>query len=170
MASLIEELLTDLAEEKQAYDELLSLSGEKRELIIHGKVTDLEELTAKEEQISSRLKNMEKKRVSVLQDMAVVMGHDGEQMTVTQVIAMMDSQPEEQKALTQARDLLVETASALQLQNQQNFILLQQALEMVEFDLTLFKSLKQAPETANYDRNAYNTGSLLGGGSFDTSQ
>jgi hypothetical protein len=40
----------------------------------------------------------------------------------------------------------------------------------VEFDLTLFKSLKQAPETANYDKNAYNTGSLLGSGSFDTSQ
>ena len=41
---------------------------------------------------------------------------------------------------------------------------------MVEFDLTLFKSLKQAPETANYDKNAYNTGELLGSSSFDTSQ
>ena len=32
---------------------------------------------------------------------------------------------------------------------------------------TLFKSLRQAPETANYDKSAYNTGSLLGGGGFD---
>ena len=38
---------------------------------------------------------------------------------------------------------------------------------MTEFDITLFKSMRQAPETANYDRNAYNTGSLLGGSGFD---
>ena len=58
----------------------------------------------------------------------------------------------------------------MQFMNQQNQILLQQALEMVEFDLTLFKSLRQAPETANYDKNAYNTGELLGSGGFDAKQ
>lgn len=170
MASLVEELLLDLESEKKEYDKLLALSDQKRELIIAGKVSELEALTASEEQISSSLKNMENKRTGILQDMAVVLGHDGEQITVTQVIQMLGNQPNEQEALTSARDLLVETASQLQLANQQNFILLQQALEMVEFDLTLFKSLKQAPETANYNKNAYNTGSLLGGGSFDTSQ
>ena len=54
--------------------------------------------------------------------------------------------------------------------NQQNEVLLKQALEMVEFDLTLLKSMRQAPETANYNRNAYNTGDLLGGGGFDAKQ
>ena len=98
------------------------------------------------------------------------MGHDGEQFTVTAVIEQLKAQPKEQQALTEARDRLVEVASQVQFANQQNSILLQQALDMVEFDLTLFKSLKQAPETANYNKNAYNTGDLLGGGSFDTSQ
>ena len=41
---------------------------------------------------------------------------------------------------------------------------------MVNFDLTLFKSLRQAPETANYDKNAYNTGELLGSSGFDAKQ
>ena len=82
------------------------------------------------------------------------MGHDGEQFTVTIVIEQLDTQPKEQYDLTEARDALVETATRLQAANAQNSILLQQALEMVEFDLTLFKSLKQAPETANYDKNA----------------
>ena len=54
--------------------------------------------------------------------------------------------------------------------NQQNEVLLKQALEMVEFDLTLLKSMRQAPETANYNRRAYNTGDLLGGGGFDAKQ
>lgn len=170
MASLVEELLKDLEEERQAYESLLSLSDKKKELIIQGKAEDLEGLTAKEEQIGSTLKNLANKRVSLLRDMAVVLGHDDEEITVTRVIELLGNQPKEQSALTQARDLLVDTASQLQIANQQNYILLQQALDMVEFDLTLFKSLKQAPETANYNKDAYNTGSLLGGGNFDTSQ
>jgi flagellar biosynthesis/type III secretory pathway chaperone len=170
VASLVEELLTDLEQETQEYNKLLSLSDTKKEFIIQGKVSELEHMTEQEEEIGSTLKHLESKRTALLQDMAVVLGHDGEQMTVTRMIDLLDSQPQEQQALTQARDVLVEAASKVQFANQQNYILLQQALEMVEFDLTLFKSLKQAPETANYDKNAYNTGSLLGSGSFDTSQ
>ena len=170
MASLVEELLLDLQTETSTYQELVDLSDVKREAIIHGRVEELEGITAQEEEISSRLKNLETKRTNILKDMAVVLGHDVEQMTVTIVIEKLGSQPKEQQALTEARDRLVEIASQLQFANQQNSILLQQALEMVEFDLTLFKSLKQAPETANYNKSAYNTGDLLGGGSFDTSQ
>jgi flagellar biosynthesis/type III secretory pathway chaperone len=170
VASLIEELLSDMEQEKEVYDELLSLSGTKRGYIIKGQVSELEQMTAREENVGSTLKQLENRRMEILNDMAVVLGHDGEHMTVTQVINLMDSQPQEQQALTEARDTLVESASKLQSENQQNLVLLQQALEMVEFDLTLFKSLKQAPETANYDKNAENTGTLLGSGSFDTSQ
>ena len=41
---------------------------------------------------------------------------------------------------------------------------------MTEFDITLLKSLRQAPETANYDKNAYNTGAILGSSGFDAKQ
>ena len=162
MASLVEELLVGMKKEDACYTRLLELSENKRQAIIAGAVADLEEVTATEESISSDLKNLENKRVSILRDMAVVLGHDGEQLTVTNVIEQLDGQPKEQGDLTAAR--------RLQTANAQNSVLLQQALEMVEFDLTLFKSLKQAPETANYDKNAYNTGELLGSSSFDTSQ
>ena len=88
-------------------------------------------------------------------------------MTVTRLINLLDTQPEIQKKLTIARDNLIETANKMQSLNEQNMVLIQQAIEINEFDLTLFKSLRQAPETANYDKSAYNTGSLLGGGGFD---
>lgn len=170
MASLVEELLSGLRAEKEQYEKLLGLNDAKRQAIIAGAVEDLEAVTAQEEEISSVLKNLENKRLRTLRDMAVVLGHDGDTFTVTQVIDQLTSQPTEQQELTQARDSLVEVATKQQMANVQNSALLQQALEMVEFDLTLFKSLKQAPETANYDKNAYNTGDLLGSSSFDTSQ
>ena len=88
-------------------------------------------------------------------------------MTVTRLIELLDSQKEVQKQLTAARDHVLDAAGRMQSLNEQNAVLIQQAIELNEFDLTLFKSLRQAPETANYDRSAVNTGALLGGSGFD---
>jgi flagellar biosynthesis/type III secretory pathway chaperone len=89
---------------------------------------------------------------------------------VSQIIDLLDRQPEEQKMLTEAKEALVESANRMQFMNQQNQVLLQQAMEMVDFDLTLFRSLRQAPETANYNRSAYSTGDFLPSGGFDAKQ
>lgn len=69
--------------------------------------------------------------------------------------------------LTEARDRLLAAADRMNHLNDQNVALIKQAIELNEFDLTLFKSLRQAPETANYDKTACNTGSLLGSSGFD---
>lgn len=91
-------------------------------------------------------------------------------MTIQKMIGYLESQPEEQRVLAERRDRLLEVGSQLKLMNAQNEALLRQAQEMVEFDLTLLRSMRQAPETANYDKNAYNTGKLLGGSGFDAKQ
>lgn len=170
MASLMDELLGVLRQEKQGYTNLKSLSEEKRVCIIQGDVDKLDSISAKEQDETSDLKNLENKRVKILKDMAVVLGKDGEEISISDMIEMLERQPGEQAKLIQAKDELVAEASEMQLANQQNEILLRHAMEMVEFDLTLLKSLKQAPETANYDKNAYNTGEILGNSGFDTKQ
>ena len=166
----MEELLGVLRQEKQGYINLTELSEEKRVCIIKGDVDTLDAISEKEQNETSDLKNLENKRVNILKDMAVVLGKDGEDITISAMIEMLERQPSEQAKLIQAKDELVAQASQMQIANQQNEILLRHAMEMVEFDLTLLKSLKQAPETANYDKNAYNTGEILGGSGFDTKQ
>ena len=91
-------------------------------------------------------------------------------MTITKMIGYLNKQPKEQEALTAQRDRLLEAGAKMQQLNRQNEALLKQALEMVEFDLTLLRSTRQAPETANYDKNAYNTGDILGSSGFDAKQ
>ena len=56
--------------------------------------------------------------------------------------------------------------------NEQNRILIENALEMVEFDMNMLQAMKAAPETANYNRGAFNTGTLMGvdAGGFDAKQ
>ena len=86
------------------------------------------------------------------------------------MIAFLNKQPEEQNRLADLRDRLRKTLEEMADINRQNEALLEQSMEMVEFDLTLFRSMRQAPATANYDRRANNTGDLLGSGGFDAKQ
>lgn len=170
MASLIENLLTNLSEERNGYEKLYELSAEKRSAIVDKNISVLEAVSEKEQNVSSLLRNLEKKRLSIIKDMSVVLGHDNENLTVSRIIELMDKQPEEQQRLIEARDLLVDAAGRMQFMNEQNRMLLEQAMEMVEFDLNLLKGMRQAPETANYNKNAYNTGDLLPDGGFDAKQ
>ena len=170
MASLAEELYSVMCEEKKGYDELYDLSQKKRKAIVKRNLQELQDINTQEETITSRLKNLENRRIKNLTDMSVVMGHDDEILTVTQVIDLLDNQPEEQKHLKDVKRELVNSATRMHQLNEQIQVLLNQALEMTEFDLNLFENMKKAPETANYDKHAYNTGDVLPSGGFDLKQ
>ncbi len=170
MASLMDDLLGVLESEEKGYRELIALAQDKRQIIIDADITRLEEITEKEQVIADMLHNQELKRVAVLSDMAVVLGQNAKELTVEKMIDILSRQPEEQEKLMDCRMRLRAALDEMKKWNEQNQVLLQNALEMVEFDLTLFKSLRQAPETANYDSNAYNTGTLLGSSGFDAKQ
>lgn len=170
MASLMENLLTILEDENSEYERLIELSTAKRQIIIDGNIPGLEEITGKEQDITSNIKNLENKREEVINDMAIVLSKDANELTLTNMIAFLNKQPEEQEKLIDIQTRLKDTLMRMNEINQQNEVLLHHALEMVEFDLTLFKSMRQAPTTANYNKRAYNTGEILGGSGFDAHQ
>ena len=170
MASLMEELIDVLEKEEEQYKGLIELGEEKREAIIKADINVLEQITAKEGDVASALQNIAKRRTRVLTDMATVLGKEPQDITITKLIGYLATQPQEQQKLAQMKERLLSTGSKMRRVNEQNEVLLKQALEMVEFDLTLLRSMRQAPETANYNRRAYNTGDLLGGGGFDAKQ
>lgn len=170
MASLMDDLTDVLGKEDEQYKALIELSKEKKDVIIAGDVARLEEITSSEQNVADVLHNLELRRRGILKDMADVLGKNPEEFNLEQMTALLAGQPEEQSRLITLRDNLRNTLQEMARINTQNQALLQQALEMVEFDLTLFKSLRQAPETANYNKSAYNTGDLLGSSGFDAKQ
>ena len=153
MASLMEELLDVLGKEEKQYQELITLATEKTDAVVQGNIEHLTDVTTREQDAASVLLNLSNKRNRVLTDMATVLGQSPEEMTITKMIGYLNKQPKEQEALTRQRDRLLEAGAKMQQLNRQNEALLKQALEMVEFDLTLLRSTRQAPETANYDKN-----------------
>lgn len=170
MASLMEDFMDVLEKENGEYGRLTELSQEKRQIIIDGNIPALEEITGREQEITSILKNLEKKREEVVNDMSIVLSKKPEDLTVTNMIAFLNKQPKEQQKLMELKEKLHNTLAEMADINGQNEVLLKQAMEMAEFDLTLFKSMRQAPVTANYDKRANNTGDLLGSSGFDAKQ
>ena len=170
MASLMEDFIDILEKENEEYKRLNELSIEKRQIIIDGNVPALEDMTGREQEVTSNLKNLENKRKQVIEDMAIVLSKDPKDLTITNMIAFLNKQPKEQQKLQSIRKTLKETLEKMADINTQNEILLNQAMEMVEFDLTLFRSMRQAPTTANYDKQANNTGEVLGSRGFDAKQ
>ena len=125
-------------------------------------------LNKEEEQYQGLIELGKKKREVVIR--ADIKTLDEITATEQEVASNLEEQPVEQKQLMEVKERLLQTGKEMAAINEQNEILLNQALEMVEFDLTLLKSMRQAPETANYNKNACNTGDLLGSSGFDAKQ
>ncbi len=170
MASLMDNLVKVLEEENAQYERLVELAKDKKQAIISADVDGLEKVTEQEQLVSGVLRNLGIRRDAVLKDMSDVLGKNFEEMTITKLVGYLEQQPKEQERLSEVRAKILTTGNQMQEWNRRNEELLNQALEMVEFDLTLFKSMRQAPETANYNRDACNTGDLLGGSGFDAKQ
>ena len=170
MASLVEELVIPHHGAINNNKQLVEYGEQKRLILIKADVPALEKLTALEQEVSDELLAKSNKQGAILKDISIVLGKSAEGMTVTKLIGYLGSQPDIQAKLTEAKENLINIANEMERINQLNKALIAQAMEMCEFDITLFKSMRQAPETANYNRNAYNTGSILGSGGFDAKQ
>lgn len=166
----MDDLIQVLESEKEQYQKLAELSKEKKQVIVKADVPALEKIVDIEQNITNVIQNLDNRRKKVMHDMAVVLNKPEEGFTISTIIEMLDSQPREQQQLKNVKNQLETALEEVRKINGQNQILLNQALDMVEFDLTLFRSMRTAPETANYNKNAYNTGDILGSSGFDAKQ
>ncbi len=171
MASLMETIVEVLEQENAEYQTLIKLSEDKTPVIIKGDLENLNRITEAEQVIVGRIQNLEKERIRTMKDISEVTNFK-EDIKLGDLITMMDKHPEEQRKLKDLHDRLKETMARMKRVNEQNRDLLQNSLEMVQFEMNLLQSLKTAPETADYNSNAYANGTIMGSGTkrFDAKQ
>ena len=87
MASLVEELINVLTEEEKVYRTLAANGEKKRQIIIDADIPALEAITDLDQQAGDELLIMSNKQVSLLTDIANVLGKSDEKMTVTRLLA-----------------------------------------------------------------------------------
>lgn len=172
MASLMENLIEVLDKESKEYENLLGLSMKKTPAIVAGNLEELAKITDEEQNVVGRLNHLDGKRQEVFSDIANVINKDVKTLKLSDLIDLLSQRPEEQQKLAKVHDRLKTVVHEVERVNGQNRMLLQNALEMVEFDMNLLQSMKTAPETANYNKGAYNTGAQMGAGTsgFDARQ
>ena len=170
MASLMDDLTQVLENETVAYKKLTELSEELKEALIVSDVPSVERLTAAQEDVSNGIQSLEHRRARIMNDIAVVLNKKPEELKVSALEESLSGQPELQEKLATIRMELKQTMEELKRVNHTNQTLLRQSMELLEFDLNLFRSMRQAPETANYNKSAVNTGDLLGSRGFDAKQ
>ena len=171
MASLIENLINVLEKENNEYNQLLSLSLDKTSVIVNGDIEKLQLIVAEEQKVIEFINKLEKSREENIKDIANVLNIPEHEFKLDNLIKMLEKQPKEQEELSKVRNAFKRTMNKLVKVNDNNKVLLQESINMIEFELNLSRNTMLAPETANYSKQAYNTtGQNLMAGSFDAKQ
>ncbi len=172
MASLMQVLIDTLDTEEKEYVALLELARKKTPIIVEGDIEKLQTITDEEQIVVDRISALDRQRETAMNDIAEVINKDVTTLKLSYLIDMLDKRPKEREALARVHDRLKATIGELRLVNDQNKVLIEQSLDIVNFNLNLVKSMRQAPETGNYTRNAGIAGDYMGGsaGGFDAKQ
>jgi flagellar biosynthesis/type III secretory pathway chaperone len=168
----LENLVNVLNSENTEYKKLAILAESKTSAIVAGDIESLNKIMEDEQAIVGTIYKHEKLRKSILADIANVVNRDVKTLKLIDLIKMLEKMPDQQQMLVESQANLRKTIDSLKSVNERNQMLLGDKLEMVNFNLNMIRAVRSAPQTANYTKNAYNDGQVLGifRGGFDTKQ
>lgn len=153
MASLIEELITTLDKENEIYESLIPVNEKKTQIIINNDLKALQEITKTEQDMVQKINALEAKRQEVIINIGTVINQDPETLTLKKIIQILERQVNEQEQLSVIHDKLQRTVHRLIEINRQNQSLIEQSLEMIEFNMNFIQSTRMSPGN-NYNKHA----------------
>jgi len=154
VASLIEELVSTLEMEHEIYQKLIPIANEKTLIIVKNDLVALQEITEKEQLAIDRINALERKRDVIMVNIKTVINKKSDTIDMKTLIQLLEKQPKEQKALSILHDNLLRTIQRLVEINNRNKSLIQQSLEMIEFNMNFIQSTRMSPGNNTYTRDA----------------
>ena len=154
MASMMENLIGVLQEELDTYKEFIPVLQDKTVAVIKNETDKLQNISTTEQQYLDKINNLENKREEIVKNMAIVFDKDYKTLTIKSIIKMLDNQPKDQQALSKIHDELISTVKVIIDINTHNKSLIEQSLEMIEFNMNVIRSTWMSPGSNNYDKGA----------------
>lgn len=171
MASLIEELVDVLEKEAELYQQLIPMSREKTRIIIGNDVTALQGITEKEQLVIEQVNALERKRVEIMDNIKIVINRKSDSLNLKTLIGLLDNQPKEQHELSVLHDKLNISINQLIEYNNRNKDLIQESLDMIEFNMNVIQGSKMVLGDNSYTKNAGQyKDKVSGSGMFDAKQ
>ena len=153
MASLMQELIATLQQEQEAYQELLPVIEQKTQAIIANDLRKVQGITETEQAAIGKITKLERKRMETMQNISVVLNKKLPELTLPNLIQILDRQPEEQASLKKVHKELTDVLKRVSEVNGHNRNLIEQSLEMISYNMNLLQSTRIVPGN-NYTRNA----------------
>ncbi len=153
MASLMEELISTLRKEQEAYQELLPVVESKTHAIIANDLSKIQQITEFEQETIGKIMLLEKKRAEVMKNMAIVLNKKVTDLTLPNLIKVLERQPAQQQELKEIHTELTEVLKRVNSVNGHNKNLIEQSLEMISYNMNIIQSTRIVPGN-NYTRNA----------------
>jgi len=154
VASLIEELIEILDKEYEIYQHLIPIAEQKTRIIVKNELTELQKITEKEQLAIEKINVLERKREIIVGNIGTVINKKPSTLNIKAVIMLLDKQPKEQKALSIIHDNLKDTIHRLVEINSRNKSLINQSLEMIEFNMNFIQSTRMSPGNNTYTKGA----------------
>lgn len=142
-------LLILLKEEQDLYNEILELAKEKRQIIIEGKIKELEQMTKREQRMISKLLGVEKKRSAAVERLVKELGI-GPVNNISELMGYLDE--ETTQAFIEIKMSLSDSVKKLSNENDVNSKLIGQSLEIIDFNMNLLASINN--ENVGYGSDA----------------
>jgi len=136
---LIDKLADVLEKEVLLYSEFLEVSKRKTDIIINGKVTELEDAIKIEQSFSIRMQKLETEREQVIQEIAAKLGIKPSELTVTW-IAENNSELMGIRRLKSSRKSIMAFVDEIKKVNEINSKLINNSLEYINFSVNLITS------------------------------
>lgn len=150
----IEQLLLAIKKEYELYEEVLKLSKRKSDLIINGEISELSDITAKEQTMILGIGKIEEIRVSIVMNIKKELGF-AEVVDINDLADKLGG--EAGKELMALRNDFTNLLKEVKSSNDLNGKLLQQSLEYIEFNRNLLSTIDDTAPIYNHkaDDNAY---------------
>lgn len=139
----VEQLVLILNKEHEIYEQISQLADVKKQVIIDGKIKELEETTKKEKTFTLslvKLESLRSKTVDALLNLYGLVEVDN----ITDLIKYMT--PKEGMAIRTVRDKIMKEVTEIQFRNDQNKKLIEQSLDFIDFNMDLLTTIDDSNE------------------------
>ncbi len=151
MASLYEELVSNLNEQLEYYGELVAIGAEKTGVIVANDIESLSKINTVENMLVVRLEKLDKKNREILKDIIMVTGKKIDNVTVKNVAALLSNEEgTEIEGLTQK---LYDVATQMKEVNEKNKLLVDTSLEYADFSMNVYREVFDTDVKVTYDKN-----------------
>jgi flagellar biosynthesis/type III secretory pathway chaperone len=147
---LISRLLETLKKEYEYYNSLNKMAAEKKECIIKNDIQKLSKLIQEDDKVIVELKELENERIDIIKELAVLYNISNDNINFT---SLMEYLPElNRDELSLIRDKLLDIITELHEHNQENKVLIEEAVKINDFSMRLIMN------TLEIDQKTYNNG------------